>query len=549
MMGFVAFLILAVGIVFVIAVAGGGDDDSGGSSSPSSPGDKTPKTTSTNICAGNTLYVPWAEPSSVLDPIQVGDDVTSEYIEEIFGGLVTIDLKLTVQPDIAKSWDVSADGKTYTFHLRDNVVFHSGKRVTAQDFKYSFDRAADPANASLTVLPYLGNVVGVKERFAGKAKEVTGVKVIDEQTLQITLTEAEDFFLAELTYPVSFVVNKDQIEKDPRGWTKKPDGTGPFKVKEITPADKVVLVKNDRYHLGAPKLDSVVFELGGGSVSTRYENNELHVSGVSAIDLEAVKGGKSPLSKDYKTVNKMSVSYLAFNVTKAPFDDPKVRQAFAMATDREEINHTIYYDSERVADGILPPEMPGYAESIKTFKFDPQKAKQLLAESKYAGKLPRVTLTYSGSASQAGPVLQRLQQQWQQNLGVQVDLQAVDQSAYLRERNKKTFQMLEDGWIADYPDPENFLGKLFGSQSGLNVLNYNNPEVDRLLDQARNERDHAKRVTLYNQAEQKILDDAVIAPMFWGVEDIVVKPCVKNWPSLPMPMPKYRYIEIDPNAK
>lgn len=551
MMGFVAFLILAVGIVFVIAVAGGGGgDDEGIDREQSTPGAKsTPKSAASGkICEGNVLYVPGSDPTSVLDPIQIGDVATSEYIVEIFGGLVTLDLDLKVQPDIAKSWDVSPDGKTYTFKLRDNVVFHNGRRVTAQDVKYSFERAADPANASLQVLPYLGSIVGVRDKFTGKAKEVSGVKVIDEQTVQITLTEAEDFFLAELTYPVAYVVDKEQIEKDPRNWTRKPNGTGPFKLKEFTPADKIVLVRNDRYHLGAPKLEQVVFELGGGSVLTRYENDELHIGGVPAIELDAVKAGKSPLSKDYRPQNEMSLSYIAFNVTKAPFDDPKVRQAFAMAIDRDQINKVLAFDTQRVADGILPPDMPGYTESVSSYKFDPKKAAQLLAESKYAGKMGRVTLTYAGSAGQGSDYLQALQQQWQENLGVNVELQAVDTSAYLRERKKKTFQMLADGWIADYPDPENFIGKLFGGSSDLNVLNYANPDVDKLLDEARNERDRTKRYQLYAQAEQKIVDDAVVVPEFWGVAHYLVKPCVKNWPEVSMPVPKYRYMEIDAKA-
>src|SRR5574338_1618087 len=174
MMGFVAFLILAVGVVFVIALAGGGgDDDDGGNTPPNS--DKTPgASTSGKICDGKSLIVPGDDPASVLDPIQVGDVSTSEYVVEIFGGLVTLDPDLNVQPDIAKEWSVSNNGKTYTFKLRDNAVFQNGQRVTADDFKYSIERAADPANASPTVLAYLGNVVGVKDRFANKASSVSG---------------------------------------------------------------------------------------------------------------------------------------------------------------------------------------------------------------------------------------------------------------------------------------------------------------------------------------------------------------------------------------
>ena len=551
MMGFVAFLILAVGVVFVFALASGGDEDSAADSDNGGEEKKKPNSaTAGKICEGNILYVPGGEPNSLLDPIQVGDVETSEYVVEIFGGLVTLDVELKAQPDIAKSWDVSNGGKTYTFKLRDNVVFHQGgRRVTANDVKYSIERAADPANASPTVKAYLGNIAGLKERFDNKATSISGLKVVDEQTLQIDLIEPSDYFIFELTYPVSFVVDKDQIEKNPRNWTQKPNGTGPFKLAEFTPAEKIRLVRNDKYHLGAAKLDEVVFELGGGSLLTRYENNELHVGAFPASLLDAVKGGNNPLSKDYRAVPNMATYYFNLNSSKAPFDDAKVRQAFAMSIDRDNINNVLFYNALRVADGFLPPEMPGYTESVTSYKYDPVKAKQLLQESKYAGKLPRIVLSYSGSGGTPGDLLVAIQKGWEEALGVTVELQAIDSSAFLREQRQGKFQMLSDGWSADYPDPENFLGKLFASDSPLNYSKYNNAEVDRLLQSARRETDRPKRYDQYRQAEQKIMDDASIIPTYWPVDHQVIKPCVKDYPSVSMTIPKYRYISIDPKAK
>ena len=549
MMGFVAFLILAIGVVFVFALAGGGDD---GNATPADGGGKsTPKAgaSSGKICEGNILYVPGGEPNSLLDPIQVGDVETSEYIIEIFGGLVTLDTNLKVQPDVAKSWEVSNGGKTYTFKLRDNVVFHNSKRVTSADVKYSIERAADPANASPTVLAYLGNIVGLRDRFANKATSVSGVKVIDDSTVQIDLNEPAEFFLSELTYPVSFLVDKDQVEKNPRNWTQKPNGTGPFKLAEFTPAEKIRLVRNDRYHLGAAKLDEVVFELGGGSLLTRYENNELHVGAFPASLLDAVKAGNNPLSKDYRAVPIMATYYFNLNSAQAPFDDPKVRQAFAMTIDREQINNVLFFNALRVADGFLPPDMPGYSEAVTSYKYDPAKAKQLIQNSKYAGKLPRITLSYSGSGGTPGDLLVAIQKGWEDALGVTVQLQAIDSSAFLREQRQGKFQMLSDGWSADYPDPENFLGKLFASDSPLNYSRYKNADVDALLQQGRRETDRTKRFGLYTQAEQKIVDDASIIPLFWPVDYQVIKPCVKDYPSVSMTVPKYRYISIDPKAK
>lgn len=543
MMGMVAFLILVVGAVFVVALAGGGDDDD---PAPGSSDDERPRSNGKGICSGNSLIVPGSDPASVLDPIQVGDVSTSEYVVEIFGGLVTLDTDLKVQPDIAQSWDVSNSGKTYTFKLRDDVVFHTGnaRRVTAEDVKYSIERAADPANASPTVRAYLGNIVGLRDRYENKAASVSGVKVIDDRTIQIDLIEPSDYFLSELTYPVAFVVDRQQIEANPRNWTQKPSGTGPFKLAEFKPAEKIRLVRNDRYHLGAPKLDEVVFELGGGSLLTRYENDEIHIGYIPASLLDSVKDGSNALAKEYRPVPNMAVFYFTLNPQKAPFDDPKVRQAFALTIDRETLNSVLLYDAYRVADGFLPPEMPGYTESVSSYDYDVDRAKQLLAESKYAGNLPRIVLSYSGTGAAPGDLLVAVQERWQEALGVTIELQAIDSSAFLREQRRGNFQMHSDGWAADYPDPEDFLGKLFASDSTLNYTGYKNAEVDRLLLAARTEQDRTRRFAMYADAEQLILDDSVVVPTFWPVEHVIVKPCVQGYPNVSMTVPKYRFVEI-----
>jgi len=543
MMGVVAFLILAVGVVFVIALAGGGNDDA----APASPGGSDrPRSSAGGICAGKSLIIPGSQPNTVLDPIQVVDVSTSEYVVEIFGGLVTLDPDLKVVGDIAESWEVSNGGRTYTFRLRDNVVFHTGnqRRVTAEDVKYSIERAADPANASPTVVAYLGNIVGLKDRFQGRAPSVSGVKVIDERTLQIDLLEPSDYFIFELTYPVSFVVDRQQIEADPRNWTRNPNGTGPFRLAEFKPAERIRLVKNSRYHLGAPKVDEVIFQLGGGSLLTQYQNDEIHLTPVPASLLDSILDGSNPLSKEYRSYRGLATFYFTLNPNKPPFDDPKVRQAFAMSIDRETINTVLLFDYYEVAGGIVPGAMPGRSSSVKTYPYDPQRAKQLLSESKYAASMPRIILTYAGSGAAPGDLLVAIQENWQKVLGVTVELQAIDSAAFLREQRQANFQIQSDGWSADYPDPENFLGKLFASDSPLNYTKYKNPEVDALLKQARVETNRERRYQLYAQAEQKIIDDATIIPTFWSVEHMLVKPCVQGLPDAPMTIPRYRYVEI-----
>lgn len=556
MLGFVVVLMVALVAVLAIVLLGGGDgDDSvpagdngdgGGSENPTPSGGGS---VAGGFCEDQFLITFGSDPASILDPIQARDTGTAEYIVEIFGGLVTLDLDLNVVPDLAESWEISDDGRTYTFRLRNNALFHNQRRVTAQDVKYSIERAADPANASPTVLTYLDAVEGLRERFNNEAEEVSGVQVVDEQTIEFRLREPRDWFLEELTYPVAYVVDQQQIENNPRGWTREPNGTGPFRLLEFTPAERIILVANDSYHLGRPTLDRVIFELGGGSILTRYENNELHIGGVPAIELQAVQEGSSPLSADYRPQPQMALFYFAFNTQEPPFDDINVRRALAMTVDKERINDVLLFGTQRVATGILPPEMPGYDESITTDPNDPEEARRLLAESQYADNMPRIVLTYAGSAGGDPQVLQAIQAGWQEELGIEVEIQAIEYAAYLRELRRGTFQMYSAGWAADYPDPENFIDKLFATDSNQNEFGYASEEVQALIEEARSESDRTRRFELLNQAEQLILDDAVVIPYFWPIDHYVVKPCVQNWPSVPMIVPKYRYIEIDPDAE
>ena len=577
MMGAVALLIVAVAVVFVLVLAGGdGGDDDGGDQTPASTrqaserddsddggatetvddGDdgrddgRDDDRTVSGICGENRLITFGDSPATVFDPIQVGDASTAEYTAEIFGGLVSLDLDLNVVPDIAERWEISDGGRVYTFFLRDDVVFHNGKRVTADDVKYSFERAADPANFSPTVLNYLGDIVGVRDKFNGRTDEISGVQVVDEYTLRIELERPISYLLQQLTYTVAAVVDREQIEQDPDGWTRSPNGTGPFRVKVWRPLEEIVLVPNDRYHLGPPKLDEVVFTLSGGSLSTRFQNDEIHVAVVPAIELSGVLSGESELSEFYRPAPQLSIFYLGMNVNVAPFDDPLVRQAFALSIDREAINEVLFFDAAVVADGILPPTLPGYsADAVAAYPYDPERAAELLARSRYAGAMPRIILTFSGTAGDPPDNLQAYQQQWREALGVEVEIEAIEWSAYLRELRRGELQMYSAGWIADYPDPENFIGKLFSSDSTLNNSGYSNPRVDALLDEAATLQDQEARYRLYHQAEQIIIDDAPIIPTFWTIRHYLVRECVQNWPDVGTIVPKYRYIEIDTSGE
>ena len=498
---------------------------------------------------GSELVRLWDDPTT-LDPHLAADVSSGVIVVEVFGGLVTLDRNLKVVPDLAEKWTVSKDGKTYTFSLRRNAKFHNGKAVTAKDFKWSLERAADPKLLSTTVDTYLGDIVGVKEKLRGASKEVTGVKVIDDYTLEITIDAPKVYFIAKLTYPTAFVLDRENVESGP-DWFKKPNGTGPFKLMEYTVGESLVLERNDSYHLGAAKLNSVRFLLAGGTPMVMYENNEIDLTGVGLADLDRVRDPKSPLSKELHTAPpSFQTSYIGLNVKMPPLDDAKVRQALAHAINKEEIASKVLADRVKPAYGILPPGFPAYNSELKGLGYDLGKAKKLMAESKYGAdpkKWPRITLTVPGELGTAvGLDLEAILAMWRDNLGVTVEVQQVEWATFLNDLNTFRLQIYSIAWIADYPDPQNFLDLLFHSQSLNNQTRYSNAEVDRLLEKARTEPDEKTRFGLYQQAEQTIVNEAAWISLWYPSEGyVLVKPKVKDYLLLPIIVPKYRYVSLE----
>ncbi len=498
---------------------------------------------------GATLNLPGGEPPT-LDPALTQDAISAAYIVEIFSGLVTLSQDLELAPDIAESWELSADGTTYTFHLRDDVEFHDGKPVTAHDFKYSIERACDPATGSVVADAYLGDIVGCQDKLRGEADEVSGVVVIDDHTLDITIDSPKVYFLFRLTYPTAFVVDQENVEGPVQPWTDRPNGTGPFRLAEYELGLRIVLERNEAYY-GTPKpaLERVNFLLAGGSAMTMYETGELDAVPVGLADIERVLDPSNPLNKEFSiTMPTLSIYYIGFNVNKPPFDDKKVRQAFNYAIDKDKYVEVVSKKMQLKAEGILPPAMPGYNENLTGYPYDPEKARQLIAESKYGSisNLPEITLNVSGGGGTAGRQVEAIVEMYKQNLGVNIAIQQTDWATYLWDLRAHRYQMfgLTAGWIADYPDPQDFLDILFHSESRNNDTEYFNPEVDSLLEEARREQDFEKRMALYQQAEKMILEDAPIVPLTHDADYWLTKPYVKGMIYPPAIIPKLKYVSI-----
>jgi len=483
-----------------------------------------------------------------LDPAVSGEMTSHEYVAQIFGGLVRLDDNLEPAPDIAERWQVSDDGRTYTFYLRKDVRFHDGREVKAEDFKYSLERACDPATGSLTAATYLGDIVGVNEGLAGEAREISGVRVIDDYTLRVTIDAPKSYFLSKLTYPTAFVVDRSNVELGGEWW-RQPNGTGPFKLKEWNENNLLVLERNDLYHGELAKVNSVGFQLWGGVPMNMYETDEIGVTSVYLDYIDKVTDKSGPFYQELQVVPELSFFYVGFNASKPPFDDVNLRRAFSQAIDKDKLVSLVYKGTVQRADGILPPGMPGFNKDLSRLSFDVNKAKELVTNSRYGSvsKLPPITITTSGWGGLISPALEATIEEWRRNLGVEVTVRQLEPQRFLYHLKEEKDEMYFIGWIADYPHPQDFLDVLFHTDVDNNYGEYSNPEVDALLEEAGVELDTDRSLALYQQAEQKLVDDAACIPLWSGQNHILVKPYVKGYGLNPMGYAMLNKVSIKPD--
>ena len=468
---------------------------------------------------------------ATFDPALGADVDTSFVLRQIYSGLVTLDANLNVVPDLAAQMpSVSENSTLYTFKLRQGAKFQSGREITADDFKYSFERATDPklatpdTPASLPAANYMIDIQGVSDKLAGKATDISGVRVVDKYTLQIKLAAPKPQFLAKLSFNVFFVVNKDAVAKG----FDQPDGSGPFKLLDYKANQYIKLARNDLFYFGAPRLAQVNIALGANASNdvVQYEQNRLDLAPVSAgAAADSVLDKSSPLNHELVVKPQLELSYLAFNTRAKPFDDPKIRQAFSIVVDRNRIASAMFENKVVAANGIVPTGMPGYTNPPSPLTYDISRARDLISQSSYHSpeNLPRITLYSTGD-----PLAKVLQDVYKQAFNIDLVVQQSDFNDFQSGLSNQQFQMYLYGWTADYPDPENFLRSLLGGDSAFNDSGYNNPQFDDLLKQGDQQQDPAKRFDLYAQAEQLALTDVPILPIYYDIDYLLVKPYVKG---------------------
>jgi peptide/nickel transport system substrate-binding protein/oligopeptide transport system substrate-binding protein len=456
-----------------------------------------------------------ADPAT-LDPARVRDIYGLSVSQQIFDGLVRFDQTLTIVPALAEFWKASRDGLTWTFTLRKGVRFHHGREVTADDVVYSFTRLVDPAVKSAAA-DVFGAIRGAREFRAGAATRVEGLVALDRHTVQVTMAESFAPFVSMLAVGYAKIVPRDVVERDPAGFGTHPVGTGPFRFRRWDRGKEIVLEANTAYFDGAPRLDRVVYRMYPGkawdTVYDEFLRGQLEDSWVPTADYARIV--RNPAHLYVKRPN-FSLRFYGFNTRIAPFGDRRVRQAVVHALDREEIIEEAHLGRYLFARGILPPGTLGYNPKLTGYRHEPARARELLAQAGFPGGKGLPPFEIWSTVNEAAIVREHEQvRKSLADIGVRVE--------FRYQTNWPTFsRMLADGkapmflyaWFADVPDPDNFLFKLFHSDSPRNLFGYRNPLVDDLLLRARGERDMPRRVELYRRVEQLVLDDAPIVPVW-----------------------------------
>jgi len=483
---------------------------------------------------------------ATLDPALVSDANSHLYVNQIFSGLVKLGDDLEPVPDIAREWQVSDDGRVYTFYLREDVFFHSGRQVTAWDFVYSLNRACLPETGSRTASTYLGDILGVAEVLSGESDQITGVRMVSDFVLEITIDEPKAYFLYKMSYVTAFVVDAFNVAMGDRWWLE-PNGTGPFKLDIWSQGSSIVLERNDNYYGEVAKIKRVVFHMLAGRPMDLYEQGIIDVCPVNTLYIDKVTDEDGMFYQDLRVYSSISFYYIGFNSSQPPFDDPDIRRAFSLALDKQKLVSLVYKGTVQQAKGILPPGIPGYDPEIEGIGYDVELAKELIAASSYGSveNLPPITITVGGWGGLVSQEIEAFVHQWRQNLGIEVTVRQIEWEVYYETLMEEKDQLFYTGWIADYPHPQDFLEVLFGSGVESNWGEYSNPVVDALLAMAAIEMDSELSLELYRQAERLLVDEAACIPFFFGRNYILVRSYVKGYQLNPLGLPDLTKVTIE----
>ncbi len=513
---------ISLSLVLALAVAGVAGCTSGG--------DEGGDTGTVDQKMGGTFNFYIAEPA-FIDPYNLQESEGTQVGQAVFDSLVAFDYKTSeIMPAAAESWEANEDASVWTFHLVDGAKFHNGDPVTAADFKYAWERICNPDNES-EISYHLGAVKGYDAMQAGEATELEGVVAVDDLTLEVTLNDSFADFEYVVGHPALAPVPMDAVENgvDYNGamvdFSDMPIGNGPFMMSEPWAHDQYVKVeKFADYYGDEANLDAVNFAIlaDQDTAFIAFQAGDLDFVPIPTGQIQSTvdEYGESP---DGYSVNpgeqvslgaELATYYLLENNTDEVMKDPKVRAAFSMAIDREQIAEKVFEGTRIPATGIVPPGIVGFQEDgFQYSKYDPEAAAAMLADAGYPDGegLPTIKLEYNTGSGHED--ILALVKDDLAAIGVESELVGTEWAQYLDKLDEKTYQVGRLGWIADYPIMDNFLYPLFLTDSGDNYAAYSDPAVDALLADARKELDTDARIEMYREVEKTVGDAAAVIPI------------------------------------
>ena len=469
------------------------------------------------------LYLRLSADPTTLDPAFIVDASGGSIAAKLYDGLVGFDEEADIVPCLASSWEISRDGRVYTFHIRRGVRFSNGRELKASDFKYSFERVLSPEIKSPRTWLF-DRIAGAREFMEKKEPEAAGIRALDDYTLEITLTSPFGPFLGLLAMPGAYVVPREEAEKWGKDFSDHPAGTGPYTLKVWAHGSQLTLASNPGYFAGAPGLSGICYRVIPEELTAvaEFERGNLDVLSVPAPEYRRYVTSPKWKGLLLSRVG-MNTYYLGLNCERGPLKDPRVRRAVSMAIARARILGTIYERRGVLAYGPVPRSLlPLPPCCTDPYPYDPEGAGSLLKEAGYPGGFKMKI--YIGADQETLDMVEVVQQ-YLGAVGIEASIVQLEWSAFKQATNDGEADAFWLSWQADYPDPENFLYPVFFSGnvgSAGNRARLRDKEFDALITAAQSEPDPEKRFRLYRAAQARVVD---LAPwvFFWHKKDLLVR--------------------------
>ncbi|RCW51442.1 MULTISPECIES: ABC transporter substrate-binding protein [unclassified Halanaerobium] len=461
---------------------------------------------------GGTLNypLPYQQSITTLEPGQSGDVTQAIITKAIFSNLVRYNESSgKIEPDLAKSWEISENGLVYTFYLREGVTFHNGEAFTAEDVQFTFERILDPKQASIAV-PTVQGIAGAKEYAEGKTEHLSGLKIIDDYTLKITLSELDVGFLNSMADELAAIMPKDYTEKVGNDFGMNPVGTGPFQFVEMNQDENVIVEAFEDYYNGRPYLDQIKF-LVMPEASTRtasFRSGQLDVDLVSPAQYKVFKN--DPQYEDQLIeVAEVWIRNVMFNMDKEKFKDKRVRQAFNYAIDKQLIVDRLLNGKAFAATGWLPPSSIAYNPELEAYEFNPEKARSLMEEAGYTPENPlKIHIIGTTNPSWGIPIIEAARP-YLEDVGFKITSEVVDGATWATRARQGDFEAFIFS-LGGHSSPVKQLATTFWSEiprNAGNYGNYHNKEFDKYIEKAMNTVDLEQRIEYVQMAEKVLVED------------------------------------------